>query len=342
MQIFNYPIHSINKYYSLNRYFIGLIVIFTLALSSPKKLKACDVCGASAQLGSTSMGFSQSITRPLIGINFVHWGYQTSAITNLGNPYTTVDKIQSLNLNYAQYIHPKIQIQMNWGVNQIIRRNAYNENKTESIMALNDLNFLVNYKIIDNRNQPFQKNKFLWLVGVNSKLPNGHYQIRDLEKRMIPQQLQPGNGSYSLGLQSFASWNINNIGVAFQTRISRPFVNELNYLPGLNGGFQTGLYYLRDFKNKNNSKTIKLIPQLGLKWDFNQSDRQYGEIIPTTKMQTGQLFSQVELLTQNMYAHLFVGIPVHQLSAQNSPVLQPTVRVAVSFILNKKAESEIK
>jgi len=342
MQIFNYPIHSTNQPYPINRYFIGLIVLFNLAFTSPKKLTACDVCGASAQLGSTSMGFSQSITRPLIGINFVHWGYQTSTQTNLGNPYTTQDKIQSLNLNYAQYIHPKIQIQMNWGVNQIVRRNAYDENKTESILALNDLNFLINYKILDNRNQPFQKNKFLWLVGLNSKLPNGHYQIRDQEKRMIPPQLQPGNGSYSFGLQSFASWNIKKIGVAFQTRITRPFVNELNYLPGLNGGVQSGLYYLWDLKNKNYSNTVKIIPQLGMKWDFNQSDRQYGEIIPTSKMETSQAYGQIELLTQNIYTHLFVGIPVQQISSQNSPILQPTVRVAVSFIINKKSESDIK
>lgn len=342
MQKSNYPIISQLHLHRFNRILMGIIVVFTLAFASPKKLKACDVCGASAQLGSTSMGFSQSITRPLIGINFVHWGYQTSDLTNLGNPYTTYDKIQSFNLNYAQYIQPKLQIQMNWGVNQIVRNNAFNENQSETFFALNDLNFSLNYKLLDNRNQPFRKNKFLWLIGLNSKLPNGQYQIRDREKRMIPQQLQAGNGSYALGLQSFASWNIKKIGLAVQTRISRPFMNELNYQPGLNGGIQSGFYYLWDTKSKKEPFKSKIISQLGLKWDFNQSDRQYGELISTTQMETSQAFGQIELLTQNFYAQIFAGIPLNQVSSPNSPKLQPMIRVAVSFIINQKPELDLK
>jgi len=342
MQKSNYPIIHQLHLLRFNRILMGFIVVFTLAMASPKKLKACDVCGASAQLGSTSMGFSQSITRPLLGINFVHWGYQTSALTNMGNPYTTYDKIQSINLNYAHYIHPKVQIQLNWGVNHIVRNNAYNENQWESFFALNDLNFSLNYKLLDNRNQPFQKNKFLWLIGLNSKLPNGQYQIRDREKRMIPQQLQAGNGSYALGLQSFASWNINKIGLAVQTRISRPFMNELNYQPGINGGIQSGFYYLWDTKSKKEQFKAKIIPQLGLKWDFNQSDRQYGELISTTQMKTSQAFGQLELLTPNFYAQIFAGIPMNQISSPNSPILQPSIRVAVSFIINKKSELDLK
>lgn len=338
MQQSNYSIISNKHQLRFHPVLVVFFVVFSIAFASPKKLKACDVCGASAQLGSTSMGFSQSITRPLIGINLLHWGYQTSALTNSGNPYTTSDKIQLFNLSYAQYFHPKFQIQLNWGVNQIIRNNAYNEGQNESFLALNDLNFSLNYKLLDNRNQPFQNHKFLWLIGLTSKLPNGQYQIRDREKRMIPQQLQAGNGSYTLGLQSFASWNIQKWGFAMQTRISRPFMNELNYQPGINGGIQSGFYYLWDTKGNSDKTKAKIIPQMGLKWDFNQSDRQYGEIISTTQMKTSQAFGQIELLTNNFYAQFFAAIPMNQISSPYSPRLQPLIRVAVSFIINQKSE----
>jgi hypothetical protein len=319
---------------------IGIGVLWWL--TSPEKLHACDVCGGAPQLGSNAMGFSQSIPNPMIGMHFLHWGFLTDAKTSMNQLYSTRDQINSLNFSYAQYIHNRWQIQANWGINQITRNNAFNEGHTETMIGINDLSLSANYKFIDNRNNPFKPNKWVGLIGISSKLPNGLYQIRDQEKRMLPMHLQPGNGSYSIGLQSFIAWSQKSFGVALQSRIQMPFQNELDYLPGINGSIQPGVYYVLNVESRNpKSSPWKFIPQFGLKYDFNNTDKQFDQIIPTTQMQSNQLFGQLEIVGKSIYSNLFISLPLSQSSTKGSPIPQPMARISVAFILNKREKKVV-
>ncbi len=336
-----FPIYhySFNSGFTQRQFKLVLLIIMA-ALTSPEKLSACDVCGGTPQLGSTAMGFSQSIPNPMIGIHFLHWGYRTDAKTVNLQDYNTLDKIQSLNFSFAQYLDTKWQIQANWGMNQITRKNAYNEGKTETMRGISDVSISLNYKFIDNRNNPFKSNKWIGLIGVSGKMPNGFYQVRDQEKRMLPMHLQPGNGSYSVGLQSFIAWNQRKLGFAIQSRINKPFQNELHFLPGLNGSVQPGVYYVFDVKNSKIENSWKFIPQIGLKSDFNRADKQFNQVIPTTQIQTNQLYGQLEILGKNMYSNLFFSLPLTQTSTSGSPQNQPMARISIAFILNKKVKNE--
>lgn len=328
--------HSINVFNHIYKLFLRCIFILIYFIFVSEKAIACDICGGSPQLGSNAIGFSHAINQPLIGIQYLHWGYQTKDRTSKNEVYTVLDQIQSLNFHYTQYIHTNWQIQANWGINQITRNNAYNEKGTQSLWGINDINGSLNYKFFDNRSNAFSKNKWIAFVGITAKIPNGFYQVRDNEKRMLPIQLQPGNGCYAIGMQTFIAWKTKNYGIAMQGRLNESFENELGYIPGLNGGLQTGIYYVVDKINTTKQKQWKLIPQIGIKTDFNLEDEQFNQKITETQLNNQQIFSQIEFMGQKTYVNLFFSLPISHNNESNNIVIQPMTRISIAYILRGK------
>lgn len=261
---------------------------------------SCDICGCGIQNNGTTLGLLQTVNYPFWSIS--HRNTQFS--TQLQEKKVT-DQLNTVNLMYSKYVSPKWQVQVGASAVQITRNNAYTDLSKFSIWGIGDVTANLNYKLFDNRNNLFKTTTHLLLAGVGIKIPNGNYQLRDPKKQLLPIQLQPGNGSNSISLNTVYAIKIKNMGFNLNTKYNHHFTNELDYQQGNALSFIGGYFYAIE------KKSWQLIPQIMVGVEQYGTDKQYNATVPYSGGSMQLLGLQLEGIYKNMYINAGYFHPVN-------------------------------
>jgi hypothetical protein len=308
----------------------SIIIIFFTAITAT--LNACDICGSGLRDASFSMGYLQTIPSHFLGVWGNSLGFNTQTGYSNGTKFTVSDRILQTGIVFNQQINQKLQINYRQGIQQISRHNEDNENKTNTYSGLSDLSVAVNYTLIDSRKFAIKKTKQLGLTSLNVKIPNGHYQLRDGYKRMLPMNLQPGNGSYGIGGQVLYGifkngWNWNMQLSAFYN-----FENELKYQQGDNQIIRSGIG--KAFSSKKNI----CLPMLGYQYQQFGPDLTYRERVTTTGGNVQTIFIQLEWIRQNFYGRFQGNIPLKQTLPDFAPQSTSPIMLTLGWLINQNSE----
>ncbi len=314
-------IHSIHK-----------PLIFITLMFASAKASACDICGSGLRDASFSMGYLQTIPSHFLGIWGNSLGFKTQTGFSNGTQFNVTDKILQSGIIFNQQVNKKFQINYRMGIQQISRKNENNENAINTYSGLSDLNIALNYTLVDNRKFNLGKTKQLAIASAQIKIPNGHYQLRDAYKRLLPMNLQPGNGSYSMGAQALYGYFYQGWSCNVQLSMLYNFENELKYQQGSNGMLRTGLG-----KSFTLKKTI-LLPMLGYQFQQFGPDFSYGEVVTTTGGNIQALFLQLEWLRKNLYGRLQANILVNQNFPEFAPQSSTPYMLTVGWLINQNSE----
>lgn len=313
--------------HSIHKPFIFITLMFASA-----KASACDICGSGLRDASFSMGYLQTIPSHFLGVWGNSLGFKTQTGFSNGTQFTVTDKILQSGIIFNQQVNKKFQINYRMGIQQISRKNENNENATNTYSGLSDLNIALNYTLFDNRKFNLGKTKQLAIASAQMKIPNGHYQLRDSFKRLLPMNLQPGNGSYSLGAQALYgtfyqgwSWNI-------QASVLHNFENELKYRQGDNGMLRTGIG-----KSFTAGKS-NFLPMIGYQFQTFSPDQSYGEFVTTTGGSIQAVFLQFEWVRKNLYGRFQANILVNQNFPEFSPQSSTPYILTVGWLINQNSE----
>lgn len=313
--------------HSIHKPFIFITLMFASA-----KASACDICGSGLRDASFSMGYLQTIPSHFLGIWGNSLGFKTQTGFSNGTQFTVTDKILQSGVMFHQQLSNKLQVNYRLGVQQISRENENNEQLVNHYSGLSDLNIAVNYTMFDNRKLVIPKTKHLAITSVQLKLPSGHYQLRDQFKRMLPMNLQPGNGSYSLGAQALYgafykgwSWNI-------QASVLHNFENELKYRQGDNGMLRTGIG-----KSFTAGKS-NFLPMIGYQFQKFSPDQSYREFVTTTGGSIQAAFLQFEWVRKNLYGRLQANIILNQNFPEFAPKSSTPYMLTIGWLLNQNSK----
>jgi hypothetical protein len=307
-----------------------LIILISLIYLLP--LKACDVCGCGIRDASFNMGFAQSIRAHLFLTGVQQFSFQTQV-----NQYTVADRVTRIPLQYIHQISDKWQAQVSTDIQQIQRNNAFNENTKWSQITPSDLFISGNYRLFDNRKNIFTPHHYLWFVGGTLKLPTGYYQSRDNQKRMLPMQLQSGNGSYAAGIQTsfsyrYKSWGLNSM---FQTLANA--TNELSYRQGAQTQLLLG--FNRVFSRGKSNHTF--IPQIAYAFQTFQPDIQYHTAVPYSGGAIQSIQFQIEWIYKSIYALAQYQLPQNISVPMGAPVVQTSAQLRLGYLIaSPKKEME--
>ncbi len=296
------------------------------------RVSACDICGSGLRDASFSMGYLQTIPSHFLGIWGNSLGFKTQTGFSNGTQFTVSDNIFQSGLVFNQQVNKKVQVNYRMGVQQITRFNENNENSLSNYSGLTDLNIALNYTLIDNRKFALEKTKHLALTSIQVKIPNGHYQLRDQFKRLLPINLQPGNGSYGIGAQALYAAFKNNWNWNLQLSMFYNFQNELKYQQGSNQMIRAGL-----------GRSIKidqhlLIPMMGYQFQRFSPDLLYQEWVTTTGGNIHNSFLQLEWINQNFYGRFQVNIPLRQSLPEFAPRSTTPVLLTVGWLIKQNSE----
>lgn len=289
-----------------------------------KPVKACDVCGCGIRDASFNMGFAQSIQS-----NMLITGYQQLNLITQISGYSVNDRIIRFPIHYMHQLSEKWQAQIGTEVQQTQGINAYNENQIWSSVSPSDLYSSINFRLFDNRKNIFTPHHLLWFIGSSLKLPTGHYQIRDNEKRLLPMQLQAGNGAYSIGLQSQLSYRYQSWGLNTMFSHLTNTQNELSYKQGQQTQILVGINRAFNIGKSNHT----FIPQIAYAFQHFQIDRQYNSKVPFSGGTIGSLKLQLEWIYKNIYASALYQIPQNVLVPKGAPVVQSSVQFKLGYLI---------
>lgn len=296
---------------------------------------ACDICGSGLREGSFSMGYLQTIPSNFLGLWGNSLGFKTQTGFSNGTNFIVSDRLIQSGLVFNQQVNKKIQVNYRMGVQHISRFNENNENSFSTYSGLTDLNIALNYTLIDNRNLALKKTKQLSLASIQVKLPNGHYQLRDQFKRLLPINLQPGNGSYGIGAQWLYAAFQNNWSWNVQLSTFYHFENELKYQQGSNQMIRTGLG-----KSFNRGKNM-IIPMFGYQFQRFSSDFSYQEWVTTTGGNIQTAFLQLEWIRQNFYGRFQANLPLKQTLPEFAPKSTTPILLTLGWLI-KQNSNDIK
>jgi hypothetical protein len=303
--------------------------MISLSLLNFNESKSCDICGSGFRDATYNMGFAQSMKSNLllIGLNGIHYN------TQIINPkvYHVDDIILKIPLHYVHHIDKKWQAQISTEIQSLTRINAYNENQIWHSLNPGDLYFGGSYRLIDNRENYNTNHHVIWLIGANSKLPIGHYQIRDAQKRLLPMHLQAGNGSYGLGLLSGFAYRNGNWGINKQFQCWAYSKNELNYKQGFQIQGSLGLNYV--FRNTANHL---FVPQLAYVYQTFNKDIQHEILLNSTGSKAHLLNLQLEWIYTNFYANIQYLRPIATEIPNDAPNYLHSVNIKFGILIPEK------
>lgn len=298
--------------------------------ASIHSLKSCDICGCGIRDASFNMGFAQSIRSNILLFGIQHLQLNTRAFSN-NQPYTVTDNVNRLPIQYLYQLNPKWQIQFQTEIQHVSRQNAFNENQNWQSTNPGDLFVTANYRIIDNRKNIFTPHHFMWLGGINVKAPTGHYQIRDAEKRLLPIQLQAGNGAYGVGVQTNIAYRYQNWGLNSLAQYSYNATNEVGYQQGSQTQLSLGLNYVFRGKSKHT-----VIPQIALNLQQFDEDKQYGNAVLTSGATLTNLAYQVEWIYNSWYILAQFQKPILKELPLGAPSLNQLAQFRIGYIIPEK------
>jgi hypothetical protein len=305
-------------------------LVLTIGLLYFHTTQACDVCGSGIRDASFNMGFAQSMKKNMLftGIHTFH--YVTQAADG-EQTYNVSDRIIRIPTLYVHQNSKKWQTQIQYDLQYISRNNAYNEQTQFHQFSPGDLSISGIYRVIDTRNFFNQKHSFLWLAGTTLKLPTGHYQIRDSKKRILPMQLQAGNGAYGLGLNTSFAYRYKRMGIhqMVQTMIHAP--NESQYQQGQQIQYQMGINAVFQ---PNASHT--LIPMVSFLNQHFQVDQSFNSTINSTGGNWQSVVIQCEWIYQNVYMMPQFQFPILSKIPENAPQIMPAFQIRLGYLFDEK------
>lgn len=310
----------------MNKYFL----MFTAFLGFLQQGRSCDVCGCGVRDGSFTMGYAQSIPSNMFLLGFQNIQFYTTVPNNSdGSFYEVQDRIQRIPIQYIHHVNNRFQINFSSSFQTLQRKNAYNNGKNWSKTSPGDLLASLNYKVLDNRKDIFAQNRWLWMVGLTTKLPSGYYQTRDENKRLIPMHLQASNGSYSQGAQSFLTVKRKHWGIMSQYQLLYHATNEVGYQQGFSQSLQLGMN-----RNLLTRQKHTLISTLAYRGQFVKKDKEYGQTIATTGGQIHWAQLQLEWIYKNIYFLLQHNRPLLVKIPDYSPVTKPMTQIRLGWIID--------
>ena len=218
---------------------------------------ACDACGCS--ISGQGIGLLTNFRTNVVGVRYFNSPFHASPIS--GN--STNDRFHVMELFVRYQINSKIKLMLTQPFRSNVRKELERENLIVS--GLSDTRFVATYALVDK--WVGADTRLYWEVGSGFKLPIGKYN-EDILDKDLPDNFNPGNGSWGLLIQSGSVYSFKQYGVSLNSSVQ------------LNAKTSAGYHYGHQFSStltffieKALGKKSRLIPFAGLSGELIGKDQ---------------------------------------------------------------------
>lgn len=240
-------------------------LIWTVALLLPMvTLSACDACGCG--IGGGGLGLLSVYRNNFVGFNYGILPFR-SRLTS-GEYTGTEDAFHQLEWQLRYEIFRRLRFDAFVPYRWHLRTGPDGD---AALQGLSDIRLGAAYVLADNRPLGSQGNSWYLEAGVVGSLPTGRYEADIFNARNLPDNFNPGRGSFGLGLSSALVVNVRRVGLALNARY-------LHYGKST-GHFRFGaetMLSAQFFAQFSHDPHWKIIPYLGLGREITQANRTVG------------------------------------------------------------------
>lgn len=207
---------------------IAALAVFLCVLGT--KAPACDACGCS--VSGAGAGLLGNFRQNFVGLQY-HFAPFASTLGHGGYDY-----FHTAELSVRYRLAKRLNLQLHQPLRFNVRQHP-DGNDTRS--GLGDTRLLGNF-ILLNQLSLGKKMKLYAEAGAGVKAPTGHFDGR-IRDENLPENFNPGNGSWALLLQSNLVLSYQNAGLAFTVMHQRNGASSTDYRFGNQLTTQLFLYY---------------------------------------------------------------------------------------------------
>lgn len=289
-------------------------------------LKACDICGCASS--SFSMGLLPTSKHHFIGLRSSIKNFESREIHALSSRFDSEQHFISNEIFGRYKISKKIQV---FALIPYVYNVKKDSSSTLKIDGLGDPVLLLNYAFVDNTDSLSKKFKQSGTIGIGTKFPLGQYfKLGFSEINMLP-----GTGSFDF--ISNLNYSIQYRSYGFQNETSFSLKTENKYMYRFGNAFTTSnmLFY-----RWNLNENLKLVPQLGMNYNFNWKDIKNGQKSEDTFNGGGIFNAQFNLflIYKSFGLNLNMYVPVNQQLNEGYVRQKNSFRLALNYFINEKSK----
>ncbi len=224
---------------------------------------ACDICGCAS--GGSSMGILPRFQQSFVGIRAQSQDFYSKPHNAQGEQYASShEQFRSFEIWGRYNVHKRIQL---FGFLPYRFNLRETGGKTLRTQGVGDLQFLLNYVILNTPMSSLSATRHSMQIGGGIKLPLGQ---SDLVKDglFVHQNMQIGTGSYDLPLNLIYTMRHKKNGLNAEINYRINGENRLSYAFG--NKFSSTFRYLRWIEKK----AVTFLPQAGFNAEQADIDRQ--------------------------------------------------------------------
>lgn len=306
-----------NTFYPIRCLLLSAGLLFCL------EVKACDACGC---VSPSAMGGLLPVMRSSVlgvRVHFRQFNHPLNPPNMNGESQVIQDRIIQTAVWLRSFPLPKWQlyVEMPYSIQQ--------RQETMQNIQVNgpgDAQVAVSYLAVNTPDSLHRRIKTAVLIGLQTSLPTGHYQLRDVQGKLLPLGLQSGTGSWGIGPHVNASIRHRVWGLNLDLRYSIFSKNERGLQPG---GAGTGSIRAFAFLK---GKRATVLPSVGILGEWLGEERLYNAINQDSGGQRMSLQTGVELFWGKLFAASHLQWAVWESQPQTQPRLLGSASVSLGYV----------
>lgn len=293
---------------------------------------ACDVCGCAAS--SFSLGLLPSSNHHFIGIRSGWRTFKTTHPPLFGTQEAPSDQLFMTSELYGRWkINRKFQL---LGIVPYVQNQEQQALNNYTLRGLGDITVLGNYVFIQNTDSLSRRWKQSGTIGIGVKSPTGKFDrssTTTTEELLIGRNMYPGTGAFDFIANLNYSTQRGSWGYLTESSFSYKTANQTGYQFG-HAVSTTHLAFYRWNINEN----LKFLPQAGVNYNHNLSDRIDGK--PTDLSYNGGTLVNAQLSVAVLYKNWALTalgqVPVYQQLGNGYVVQKAAFRLGINYFITRK------
>lgn len=283
-------------------------------------MKSCDICGCSVLSGNPGI-------LPGIQSHFVGYRYSYRSFNNIHPPsilapegQKSKNEFQTHELWGRWYPSKKLQVFASLPINDYFLE----ENGEKiTIRGLGDINFLLNYKLIDKEDTIHGLKQLLFL-GAGLKLNNGHFDSNEIPG------FQLGSGTIDWSAYLSYTFRIKKYGALTELNARQIGVNPNGYDFGNKLFITEKLFYLFQ------TPRFRVLPQAGLTFEKSSADRLNGKVQDFTGGQSWLANFTLDAYYSDFNIGVNYSMPIKQTVGEGLIQESPRIQISCLYFIQRK------